>query len=473
MKAVLVDDGERVLASASVALETQHPAPLASEQDPQTWLDATCGALDRLAAEAPIQMQDVRAIGFAGQMHAALLLDAADRPVRPAMLWNDGRAHAEADALKRLGLELSAELGVPAMAGLTGPKLAWLARHEPANFARARTLLSAKDFLRLHLSGERATDVSDAAGTWLLDQARRAWSERAIEAVGVDPGLLPPIVESTTPTGTLRPDMARRFGLADGVVLAGGGGDTPVGGVGIGAVEEGQAFVSLGTSAQIFVATASHRSAPQDLVHAFCHAVPGRWCQMAALLNGASVLGLIARLTGHADPAPLLEALERSYAGPGKLLMLPYLAGERTPHDDPQASGVLLGLRGDTTQLDLVQAALEGVAYSLADARDALAGAGTRIAEASFIGGGARSALWGRIIASVLGIRLHRRAGSARGPAFGAARLARAALGEAASFAMPAITETFEPDPVLTDAYAERLPGFRSLYRALRPEFAQ
>ncbi len=470
---MLVDAEERVLAGAEVRLETQHPGPLASEQHPDAWLAASWAALDRLAAEAPVPMQGVRAIGLAGQMHAAVLLDAADRPVRPAMLWNDGRAHDEADALKRLGLSLAAELGVPAMAGLTGPKLAWLARHEPDSMARARTVLSAKDVLRLHLSGERATDVSDAAGTWLLDEARREWSARAIEAVGIDAGLLPPIVESTTATGTLRPEMARRFGLGAGVVVAAGGGDTPVGGVGIGAVEDGQAFVSLGTSAQIFVATASHRPAPQDVIHAFCHAVPGRWCQMAALLNGASVLGLVARLTGHADPAPLLAELERSYTGPGRLLMLPYLAGERTPHDDPYASGVVVGLRGDTTSLELAQAALEGVAYSLADARDALAAAGTRLDEASFIGGGARSPLWGRMIASVLGIRLHRHAGGARGPAFGAARLARVAAGETPTFSQPPIIETFEPDPVLTDAYTERLPAFRSLYRALRGEFAR
>ncbi len=473
VKALLVDPDELVLAEAEVRLTTQHPAPLASEQDPAAWIAAACAALDRLAAQAPAAMQGVRSLGLTGQMHAAVLLDAADRPIRPAMLWNDGRAHAEADALKRLGEGLAAELGVPAMAGLTGPKLVWLARHEAGVLARTRTLVSAKDFLRLHLSGERATDVSDAAGTWLLDQASRGWSARAIAAIGIDPAILPPIVESTRPTGTLRPDIARRFGLPDGVVVAGGGGDTPTGGVGIGATQAGQAFVSLGTSAQIFVASAAHRASPAAMVHAFCHALPERWCQIAAMLNGASVLGLIARLTGHPDPAPLLNELDTAYAGPGRLLMLPYLAGERTPHDDPHARGVVFGLASDTAAMDLALAALEGVAFSLADARDALAAAGTHLTEASFIGGGARSRLWGRIIAAVLEIPLHRHAGGSRGPAFGAARLARAAAGELPSFAPPPIQETLLPEPALAAAYAERLPAFRALYQALRPEFAR
>ena len=473
VKALLVDSTEAVLAQVEIPLTTQHPAPLASEQHPDAWMAAALTALDRLAAEAPAAMQGVTAIGLAGQMHATVLLDAADVPVRPAMLWNDGRAHVEADALKRLGGDLAAELGVPAMAGLTGPKLAWLARHEPASLARARTLLAAKDFLRLHLTGERATDPSDAAGTWLLDEAARTWSARAIDAIGIDGGILPPIVESTLPTGVVRAALARRFKLSNSVVVAAGGGDTPAGGVGVGAIRDGQAFVSLGTSAQIFVAKDAHRPAPAAMVHAFCHALPERWCQMAAMLNGASVLGLVARLTGHADPAPLLDALDASYNGPGKLLMLPYLAGERTPHDDPRARGVVFGLCSDTMPLELAQAALEGVAFSLADARDALAAAGTTLTEASFIGGGARSRLWGRIIAAVLDIPLHCHTGGPRGPAFGAARLARAAAGETQSFAAPPIQETLHPDPALAAMYAERLPGFRALYRALRPEFSR
>ncbi len=454
-------------------LATSHPAPLASEQDPDAWIAATWAMLDRLAANAPLAMQGVKAIGLTGQMHAAILLDDADRPVRPAMLWNDGRAQAEADALKRLGPEFPKMLGVPAMAGLTAPKLAWLAHHEPANLARTKTLLAAKDVVRLHLCGERATDPSDAAGTWLLDQARRDWSPEVLAAIGIDRALLPRIVESTAPTGVVRRELAQRFKLGDGVVVAGGGGDTAVGGVGMGVVGDEKAFVSIGTSAQIFVATNSYRPAAAGMIHAFCHALPARWCQMAALLNGAIVLSLIARLSGKDDPANMLDAVEAAYKGPSRLLMLPYLMGERTPHDDAKARGVVFGLSGDTTQTDFVQAALEGVAFSLADARDALAAAGTHLAEASLMGGGARSPFWGRIIAAVLGIPLHLHAGSARGAAFGAARLARCAVGEPPSFAAPPVRETLYPDPALAAAYAERLPAFRALYQALRPEFSR
>ncbi len=472
LKAVLVDEAETVLAHAEIPLVTQHPEPLASEQRPGEWTLAAEAALAQLAAAAPAAMQGVSALGIAGQMHAALLLDAADRPLRPAMLWNDGRAFAEADALKRLGDDLAAELGVRAMAGLTGPKLAWLARHEPAMLANAKTLLLPKDFVRLHLSGERSTDVSDAAGTWLLDQARRTWSAAGVEAVGIDPALLPGILESTEPAGTLRPALARRFGLRDGVVVAAGGGDTPVGGVGMGAVEDGDAFVSLGTSAQVFVAGATYQPSAANMVHGFCHALPGRWYRMAALLNGASVLALAARLSGHdGDKAALLARVEGGFRGPGALLMLPYLAGERTPHDDPHARGVIFGLSSDSSPEDVAQAAMEGVAFSLADALDALAASGARPTEATLIGGGARSRLWARIVASVLGLPLHRRAASIHGAASGAARLARAAATGALSCAASPVIDTVEPDAALATAYAPRLLAWRRLYQALRPEF--
>jgi xylulokinase len=474
VKALIVDEQERPLAEAEEKLSLDHPAPLAAEQAPEDWWRAVEAALTRLSATAQRAMAGVAAIGLAGQMHATVLLDEADRPVRPAMLWNDGRAHAEADELKRLGADLAAELGVPALAGFTAPKLLWLARHEPATLARARALLLPKDLIRLRLTGERATDPSDAAGTWLLDEARRAWSPRAIAAIGLDPALLPPIIEGNAPAGTLRPEIARRFGLSPGVVVAAGGGDTMAGGVGIGAVEDGQAFVGLSTSAQLFVAANAHRPAPARLVHAFCHALPGRWCQMAAMLNGAGVLAGVAGLLGDADIPSLLAEAEARFAGPSRLLFLPYLSGERTPHDDPHARGVVFGLTSDTVRAELVLAAMEGVAFTFADARDALAAGGTHITSAGIVGGGARSRFWTRLIASVLGVPLHRYAGGARGPAFGAARLARLALGAddpTCVLIEPKTEEVIAPDPALAAAYAPRVVAFRRLYAALRPEF--
>ncbi len=474
VKALIVDADGSVRASAEQPLSTEHPSPLASEQDCDGWWRAVESALAMLHATAPDAMGAVTSIGLAGQMHAAVLLDDADRPVRPAMLWNDGRAHVEANELKRLGNDLAAELGVPALAGFTAPKLLWLARHEPANFARARTLLLPKDLIRLHLTGERATDPSDAAGTWLLDEARRTWSARAVAAIGLDPALLPPIIEGARPAGRLREQVASRFGLRPGIVVATGGGDTMAGGVGIGAVEEGRAFVGLSTSAQLFVAARMHRAAPARLVHAFCHAVPDRWCQMAAMLNGAGVLASVAHLLGDAAIPALLAEAEAHFIGPGRLLVLPYLSGERTPHDDPHARGVIFGLAPDTSRAELVLAALEGVAFSFADARDALAAGGTRIESAGVVGGGARSVFWTRLIASVLGIPLRIYAGGARGPAFGAARLARLALCQddpAEVLAEPQVQQVISPDPALTDAYAPRIAAFRRLYAALRPEF--
>jgi xylulokinase len=472
VKAVIMDEAETVLAAASVPVPAPtHPTPLASEQEIEGWWHAVSTALERLAMDHAPAMARVRGLGLSGQMHGLSLLDAEDRPVRPAMLWNDGRAEAEAEELQAQGSELARILGVPAMAGLTAPKMMWLQRHEPASLERARHLLLPKDVIRLYLTGERATDVSDAAGTWLLDQAERRWSDRAITALGIDRRLLPPIVESPTPTGTVRPAIARRFGMGDGVIVAGGAGDTLAGGLGIGVVENGRAFVSLGTSGQVFVATDNYRPAPDHAVHSFCHCLPGRWSAMAALLNGASALAAMSRMAGSEDIPALLAEVEAGFAGPSPLLFLPYLTGERSPHNDPWARGVLFGLTADTSRAQMIQAVLEGVAFSLADGVAALSVAGIAVGEAGFIGGGARSRLWARIIAAATGLTLNRVAGGEHGAAFGAARLGRMAAGGAPQAEPPAIIETIAPESRLRDAYLPRLDAYRSLYRALRPEF--
>jgi xylulokinase len=472
VKAVIVDERETVLAYASIPVPVpKHPQPLASEQEPESWWQAVEACLDQLAAAHGPLMARVAGIGLSGQMHGLCLLDAEDRPVRPAMLWNDGRAEAEAEALQAEGLDLARTLGVPAMAGLTAPKIMWLQRHEPETLEAARRLLLPKDMIRLHLTGEYVTDVTDAAGTWLLDEENRSWSEAAIRRVGIDPGLLPPVVESPEPTGTLRPDIAHRFGLPPSVVVAGGAGDTLAGGLGIGVVENGRAFVSLGTSGQVFVATDRYRPAPQQAVHSFCHCLPGRWSAMAAVLNGASALATMSRLGGAADIAALLEEVEAGFAGPSPMLFLPYLTGERSPHNDPWARGVLFGLTPDANRALMIQAVLEGVAFSLADGVAALNEAGIDVGEAGFIGGGARSRLWARIIASATGITLGRFADGAHGAAFGAARLGRMAAGDGLVATQPDIVESIMPEPALQEAYQPRLETYRSLYRTLRPEF--
>ncbi|WP_284944964.1 xylulokinase [Acidisoma cladoniae] len=471
VKALIMDEAEVVLGTASVPVPApSHPMPLASEQDVGSWWVAVAAALDQLAATQPAAMARVAGIGLSGQMHGLVLLDEADQPVRPAMLWNDGRAEAEATELQGDG-DLARILGVPAMAGLTAPKLLWLQRHEPQSLDRARNLLLPKDVLRLHLTGDRVTDVSDAAGTWLLDEQARTWSDRAIATLGIDRALLPPVVESPTPTGVVRPEMAQRFGLSPGVVMAGGAGDTLAGGLGIGVVEDGRAFVSLGTSGQVFVATDRYRPAPEQAVHSFCHCLPGRWSAMAAILNGASALATVARLTGSTDIAALLAEAEANFTGPSPLLFLPYFTGERTPHNDPLARGVLFGMTPDTTRSQIIQAALEGVAFSLADGIVALNAAGIAVGEAGFIGGGARSRLWARIIAAATGLTLNLYAEGAHGAAFGSARLGRMAAGGPLRAEAPKVVETIAPDARLREAYAPRLDAYRGLYTALKPEF--
>lgn len=472
VKALILDEAERVLATAQAPVPApRHPMPHASEQAVESWWAAVCQTLDQLRADHPSLMARVRGIGLSGQMHGLALLDEADQPVCPAMLWNDGRAEREAEALQAEGMDLARTLGVPAMAGLTAPKLLWLQRHHPDVLDRARRLLLPKDIIRLHLTGNYVTDVTDAAGTWLLDQQARAWSGLAIERLGIDRRLLPEIVESPTPTGTVRPDIAARFGFSPGTVVAGGAGDTLAGGLGIGVVENGRGFVSLGTSGQVFVATDRYRPAPEQVVHSFCHCLPGRWSAMAAVLNGASALASMSRLAGSDDIAALLAEVEAGFDGPSPLLFLPYLTGERSPHNDPWARGVLFGLGADSSRAEMIQAVLEGVAFSLADGVAGLEAAGISVGQVGFIGGGARSRLWARIIAAATGLTLARFADGAQGAAFGAARLGRMAAGGPLVAEPPEVVETIAPETALRDAYLPRIEAYRGLYRALKPEF--
>lgn len=475
VKAVLVDAGQRPLAQAEEPLATSRPRPLWSEQDPEAWWRATGTVLGRLRSERPDAFAAARGLGLSGQMHGAVLLDAADRVLRPAILWNDGRAAAEARLLNGRVPGIGRIAGVPAVPGFTAPKLMWLAAHEPEAAARVARVLLPKDWVRLKLTGRHVTDLSDAAGTSWLDQGARTWSAELLAASGAARRLMPELVEGNAPAGAVRDAAAAELGLPRGVVVAGGAGDTPAGGVGIGAVEDGDAYVSLGTSAQYLVTTAEYRPFPRALLHAYCHALPGRWLQMAALLNGASCLAWAVRLVGEPDVGALLARVEAAWRDrPGRLLFLPYLAGERTPHDDPHARGVLFGLDPDSGPIEVAQAVLEGVACSLAEAQDCLAEAGTRVEALAAVGGGARSRLWMRIVASALDRPVTLYAGGEKGPAFGAARLGRlAATGEAvaAVCAKPPVAAVVEPEPALVNGYREQGRRWRALYGALRGEF--
>ena len=475
VKAILVDERQAAVAEADVPLQVSRPQDLWSEQDPEAWWQAVQSALEGLRAQNPEALADARGIGLSGQMHGAVLLDEAHRPLRPAILWNDGRSFREAQELRERHPELSHAMGVIPMPGFTAPKLLWLARHEPETFRAVRKVLLPKDYIRLKLTGAAVTEMSDAAGTWWLDEAARDWSDEALAATGLTRDHMGDLVEGSQPSGVVRAEIAGQWGMRGDVVVAGGAGDAAAGAVGLGAIDDGSAFISLGTSGQLFVTTQDFSPAPEALVHSFCHALPGRWFQMAAMLNGASCLAWAAGLL-KADIGELLRQTEAAYRAPSNLIFLPYLAGERTPHNDPYARGVFFGLSPETRQTDLVQAVLEGVAFSFADAKECLAQAGTQLTHAGMIGGGSRSTFWTRIFASVLDVPLVRYEGSDKGPAFGAARLARlASTGEApdAVCTAPTIIETVEPDPSLVERYAPRVEAFRSLYRALKPEFAR
>lgn len=469
VKAVLVDGDQRIVGQASAALTVQRPRPLWAEQDPEAWWAAAAQAVGGLRAAHAAALAAVRAIGLSGQMHGAVLLDAGDRVLRPAILWNDGRAGAECAELERRAPRLRAVAGTLAMPGFTAPKLLWVAAHEPACFRAVARVLLPKDWLRLRLTGEHVAEMSDASGTLWLDVAARAWSPALLAASGLDDRAVPRLVEGSEPSGRLRRAVAEAWGLPPGVVVAGGGGDNAAAAVGVGAVGAGDAFLSLGTSGVYFVAGDRFAPAPETATHAFCHCLPRAWHQMAVILSAASCLSWLAAASGAGDEATLLAEAETAGGDP-RLLFLPYLSGERTPHNDPHATGAFVGLTHATGRGDLARAVLEGVALALADGQDALLGAGTVIGALSVVGGGARSRLWGRILASALERPLRYPAAGEVGPAFGAARLARlAADGEdpRAVCTPPPTAALVEPDAALRDALRARRRRFRALYPAL------
>lgn len=473
VKALLLDDADCITAEASAPLDLDRPRPLWSEQDPEHWWQAADRAVQSLRKGAPHALSQIRAVGLSGQMHGATLLDAADQVLRPAILWNDGRSAAACRELETAVPESRRLTGNLAMPGFTAPKLLWIREHEPETFARVAHVLLPKDYLRLRLCGVHATDLSDASGTLWLDVAARQWSERMLGACDLSVDAMPTLHEGPEITGELRAEVADAWGCARVPVIAGAG-DQAAGAIGAGVIEPGRALLSLGTSGVYFVAGDAFRPNPDRAVHAFCHALPDRWHQMSVLLSAAACLSWVARLTGARDEAALLDEVAATDRPGTRLLFLPYLSGERTPHNDPNATGVFVGLEPDTDRAALGRAVLEGVAFAFADAEQVLVEAGSPIDRVSVIGGGARSALWGRILASVLDRPLVYRRGGEVGPALGAARLARLALsGEPASEVCAELPEDFvaEPEPGLRAVYTERLPRFRSIYRSLRAEF--
>lgn len=474
VKALAVDRREQQVAAAEVPLATSRPAPGWSEQHPDIWWQAVRQALATMEAATPGVLGRVVAVGLSGQMHGAVLVGADDRPLRPAILWNDGRAAAEAAALNAALPELGRVAGVPAMAGFLAPKIAWLRTHEPDVLAATRQVLLPKDWLRFLLTGECATDPCDAAGSLLLDEEKRRWWPEIVAAVGLREEQLPRLLEGPEVSGYIAAAAAAATGLPEGIPVVAGAGDAAAAGIGIGAVDDGDAFISLGTSSQLFLTTADYRPNPGALVHAFAHALPGRWFQMAAMLNGASVLAWTAGVTGVSDLGAALDAVAARGRAISPVTFLPYLQGERTPHDDPAARGVFFGMDGGSDGLDLMQAAVEGMAFTLVDAVAALETAGPVPETLAAVGGGSRGRFVMEVVASALGRPIRRYEGGERGPAFGVARLARLAVtGDTVAEVCikPPVRDVITPDASRQAALAARLPLYRDLYRALKPLF--
>ncbi len=467
VKAVAVDRSGLVKAQSNVPIAVARPQVLWSEQDPEDWWAAVDAAVLGIARET---RATIAAIGLAGQMHGATLLGDDDRPLRPAILWNDGRSFVECAELEAAEPRARAITGNAAMPGFTAPKLLWVRRHEPDVFAQVRSVLLPKDYVRLRMTGDKASDRADSAGTLWLDVAARDWSEAMLAATGLSRDHMPRLFEGCEITGRLRTEVAASWGMARVPVVAGGG-DNAAGAAGVGVIDDGDALLSLGTSGVVFVATDAFRPNPARAVHAFCHCLPDRWHQMSVHLSAASCVDWAARLLGLAGPAEVFARAEAAGPAGGDELFLPYLSGERTPHNDPHVRGAFLRVDNDTDAGRLAAAVLEGVAFAHADGLAALREAGTHVEELAVIGGGARSPHWGRILAAVLGVRLVYLEGGEVGAALGAARLAQiAATGAAPSevCTRPPAWRVIEPDSALAERLAPKLAAFRRAYAAIR-----
>ena len=459
--------------------EFETPRPLWSEQDPALWWTAAVDAIRDVLATTGTSGADVVAIGLTGQMHGAVVLDAAGNVLRPAILWNDQRTAAECDLIREAlgGVErLVAITGNDALTGFTAPKLVWIRDHEPAIWRRIAHVLLPKDYVRLKLTGEYALDKADGAGTILFDLAARNWSAEVVDALAIDSSWLPPTFEGPVATGAITAAVAAATGLREGTPVVAGGGDQAANGVGVGAVAPGTIALSLGTSGVIFAATDSPVVEPRGRVHAFCHAVPGRWHMMSVMLSAAGSLRWFRDALAPGVPFSDLVATAAGVpAGSDGLIFLPYLTGERSPHPDPLARGAFVGLTLGHDRHHMTRAVLEGVAFGLRDGLDLMTMAGMAApAQIRVSGGGTASPLWRQILADVLGAEIAT-VNTTEGAAYGAGLLAAVGAGwypsvDAACEALVVATPAAAPG---SDAarYAEAHAIYRDLYPALAPSF--
>jgi len=457
VKTLLVDDQQTIVASAAFELSVQRLHDGWSEQNPNSWIQGIEATLGELHQTHKTAMQSVKGIGLSGQQHGATLIDASDNPLRDCILWNDTRSHAQAE---RLDTPKSRDIiGNILFPGFTAPKLTWVAENEPEVFAKVAKVLLPKDYARLWLTGEYVSDCSDAAGTGWLDVAKRQWSEELLNDYDLSLSHMPGLVEGSESSGTLRKSVAEKFGMGPNVVVAGGAGDNAASACGMGNVKPGDAFISLGTSGVLFASNEDYRPNADSALHTFCHAVPNTWHQMGVILAAADALTWLSQATGQA-PHLMTKDLNPNSATAVPEVFLPYLGGERTPHNNANVRGAFLGLSHATGPEQLCRAVLH---------QKALQSSGTELNDAFAIGGGSRSEYWVQLLANILGISVHTTDAGDVGAGYGAARLARlAATGEPVSdvCTAPVIARTVEPVASTQDALGEMYEKYRSAYSA-------
>ena len=463
VKVIVINDDGEISSKSSQSLSLSSPNPLWNEQSPSDWLEAAETAILKIPKKIRSKL---KGMGLSGQMHGAVLLDKKERPIRPAILWNDGRSFEECKELEKELPNLNKITGNQVMPGFTSPKIEWVRKYEKENFSAIQKILLPKDYLRLKWSGEFATDTSDASGTMWLNTKKRSWSNDALEISGISSQQLPELFEGNQITGKISKSFSKKLGIPMIPIVAGAG-DQAAGAIGSSVINPGDASLVLGTSGVIFLVTDGFLPNLKQGIHAFCHAVPQTWHQMAVILSAASAVDWCANLVGYDYPAKAYKAAEKK-GDSENIMFLPYLNGERTPHNNPHASAALFGLKSNTNRASIIHAALEGVAFALSDGYKALVEGGGKCNTISVIGGGSQSTYWGKIIANCLNKTLVYRDGSETGPAKGAAILAQSGVTgkDLKSLCKPSpIIEVIEPEKNYTELYHAKIKKWQLLYQ--------
>ena len=470
VKGVLIDDKQKLIASASSPLKVSRPHPGWSEQNPEDWWKAANAVVKALRKAKPKAVAAVKGIGMSGQQHGATLLDANGKVLRPCILWNDARSFEECDDILRDGPDAKEITGNIPLAGFTAPKLLWVRKHEPRIFEHVAKVLLPKDYIRFRMTGTYGSDMSDSAGTYWLDVAKRDWSDAMLKATHMRRDQMPELFEGTAVTGRITDKLAKEWGMPLKPVVAGGGGDNASSAVGLGAVNDGDAILSLGTSGVMFVSNAKFSPNTARAIHAFCHAVPNTWHQMGVFLSATDSIEWLARLLK--TPVPKLTgALGNKLAGPSPVLLMPYFSGERTPVADAQIRAAFLGIGADTGAKELTHAVLDGVAFAFRDSLEALRQGGAKVSSLTAVGGGTKSEIWLKIIATALNVPISLPAAGEVGGAFGGARMGMmAATGK--SFkevcTKPKIARTVLPEATARAAYEAAYSRYTKLYPSIK-----